>query len=282
MNLASRIIVHPVVREYEDVFPDKLPGLPPHREVEFTIELVLGVEPISKAPYRMAPLELLELKVQLQELLDRGFIRPNVSPWGAPVLFMKKKDGSGGWCPQTDGQSERTVQILEDMLRACALEWTGDWDKYLYLVEFAYNNSWHANIGPELVRITNEKVEKVNESLKEARSRQKSYADQHRKFGGFEPGDHVFLKISPCKGVKRFVLRGYKYHPLHVVQYPLNKIREDLSCEEEAKAILAREEQVLRKYTIPFVKVLWKSHFEREVTWELEESIHEKYPHLFD
>ncbi|KAL8145242.1 hypothetical protein AgCh_003440 [Apium graveolens] len=179
--------------------------------------------------------------------------------------------------------------------------------------------------GPELVRITNEKVEKVKESLKEARSHQKSYADQHRKFGGFEPGDHVFLKVSPCKGVKRFgmkgklspryvgpfdvmekvgevsyrvalppqlshvhnvfhvsVLRGYKYHPLHVVQYPLHKIKEDLSCEEEAEAILAREERVLRKNTIPFVKVLWKNHSEREATWELEESIREKYPHLFD
>ncbi|KAL8135052.1 hypothetical protein AgCh_009897 [Apium graveolens] len=78
------------------------------------------------------------------------------------------------------------------------------------------------------------------------------------------------------------VLRGYKYHPLHVVQYPLHKITEDLSCEEEAEAILAREERVLRKNTISFVKVLWKNHSEREATWELEESIREKYPHLFD
>ncbi|XP_074362139.1 uncharacterized protein LOC141702337 [Apium graveolens] len=87
-----RIKDYPVVKEYEDVFPNELPGLPPHREVEFTIELVPGAEPISKAPYRMAPLELQELKEQLQELLDRGFIRPSVSLWGAPVLFVKKKD----------------------------------------------------------------------------------------------------------------------------------------------------------------------------------------------
>ncbi|XP_074375921.1 uncharacterized protein LOC141717653 [Apium graveolens] len=356
-----RIEDYPVVREYEDVFPDELAGLPPHREVKFTIELVPDAEPISKAPYRMAPLELQELKEQLQELLDRGFIRPSVSPWGAPVRFVMKKDGSmrgieldpakveaitnwhrpsnvmevrsflglvgyyrhfvegfssialpltqlmrkgikfewnddreksfqelkkrettpvhelaeifqqdivrlhgvpvsivsdrdmrfisqfwkgfqqawgtrlnfsTSYHPQTDGQSERTIQTLEDMLRACALEWTCDWDKYLYLVEFAYNNSWHASIGmppfealysrrcrapscwdavgerviegPELVRITNEKVEKVKESLKEARSRQKSYADQHRKFGGFEPGDHVFLKIVGGKISRSF------------------------------------------------------------------------------
>ncbi|XP_074346424.1 uncharacterized protein LOC141685206 [Apium graveolens] len=84
-----RIEDYPVVRDYEDVFPDELPGLPPHREVEFTIELVPGAEPISKAPYRMAPVELQELKEQLQELLNRGFLRPIVSPWGAPeVAFL--------------------------------------------------------------------------------------------------------------------------------------------------------------------------------------------------
>ncbi|KAL0536802.1 hypothetical protein IC582_025764 [Cucumis melo] len=88
----------PVVRDYPDVFPEELPGLPPHREVEFAIELEPGTVPISRAPYRMAPAELKELKVQLQELLDKGFIRPSVSPWGAPVLFVKKKDGSLRLC----------------------------------------------------------------------------------------------------------------------------------------------------------------------------------------
>ncbi|TYK24364.1 putative polyprotein [Cucumis melo var. makuwa] len=84
----------PVVREYPDVFPDELPGLPPPREIDFAIELEPGTAPISRAPYRMAPTELKELKVQLQKLLDKGFIRPSVSPWGVPVLFVKKKDGS--------------------------------------------------------------------------------------------------------------------------------------------------------------------------------------------
>ncbi|KAL0553911.1 hypothetical protein IC582_007815 [Cucumis melo] len=88
----------PVVRDYPDVFPEELPGLPPHREVEFAIELEPGTVPISRAPYRMAPAELKELKVQLQDLLDKGFIRPSVSPWGAPVLFVKKKDGSMRLC----------------------------------------------------------------------------------------------------------------------------------------------------------------------------------------
>ncbi|KAL4028533.1 hypothetical protein IC575_011730 [Cucumis melo] len=88
----------PVVRDYPDVFPEKLPGLPPHRKVEFAIKLEPGTVPISRAPYRMAPAELKELKVQLQEFLDKGFIRPSVSPWGAPVLFVKKKDGSMRLC----------------------------------------------------------------------------------------------------------------------------------------------------------------------------------------
>jgi len=88
----------PVVRDYADVFPEELPGIPQEREVEFCIDLVPGTAPISKAPYRMAPAELKELKTQLQDLIDKGFIRPSVSPWGAPVLFVKKKDGSMRLC----------------------------------------------------------------------------------------------------------------------------------------------------------------------------------------
>ena len=88
----------PIVNEFSDVFPEELPGLPPNREIEFCIDLEPGTKPISKAPYRMAPVELQELKVQLQELLDTGFIRPSTSPWGAPVLFVKKKDGSMRLC----------------------------------------------------------------------------------------------------------------------------------------------------------------------------------------
>ena len=72
-------------------FPNDIAGLPPEREVESTIELIPGTEPISIPPYRMTPAELRELKAQLEELLSKGFIRPSISPWGAPVLFVKKK-----------------------------------------------------------------------------------------------------------------------------------------------------------------------------------------------
>ncbi|XP_074327983.1 uncharacterized protein LOC141665898 [Apium graveolens] len=486
---------YPFVKEYADVFPDELPGLPPHREVEFTIELVTGAEPISKAPYLMAPIELQELNEQLQELLDRGCIRPNVSPWGASVLFVKKKDGSMRLCvdymelnkvtirnryplpriddlfdqlqgakyfskidlrsgyhqlrvreediPKTafhtryshyeflevaflgyiisgrgikldlakveaitnwprpsnvtevrsflglagyskhfvEGFSSIAFSLTQLMRMGIKFEWNDDrkanivadalirknlgsvvslitqphlisdlerlgvelyvrgsggleaqkndagldvirsevesgkqkhfcvddegviWlgsklcipadpiirekilkealfiqvpPRYfvthlsrffrkndviwvvvdrltksahflpiretthvhelaeifqrdivrLYGVPVLIVSDWNTRftshvgrgsnklgergltLGPKLVRITNEKVEKVKESLKEARSHQKSYADQHRKFGGFEPGDHVFLKVSPCNGVKCFGMKG--------------------------------------------------------------------------
>ncbi|GJR58538.1 putative reverse transcriptase domain-containing protein [Tanacetum coccineum] len=88
----------PVVREFLEVFPEDLPGLPPIRQVEFQIDLIPGAAPVARAPYRLAPSEMQELSNQLQELSDRGFIRPSTSPWGAPILFVKKKDGSFRMC----------------------------------------------------------------------------------------------------------------------------------------------------------------------------------------
>jgi hypothetical protein len=88
----------PVVYEYPDVFPDDLPGKRPDRDIKFIIELQPGTAPISKRPYRMPPNELAELKIQLQDLLDKGFICPSASPWGCPALFFKKKDNSLRLC----------------------------------------------------------------------------------------------------------------------------------------------------------------------------------------
>ncbi|GKC47292.1 putative reverse transcriptase domain-containing protein [Tanacetum coccineum] len=88
----------PIIREFPEVFPDDLPGLPPARQVEFQINLVPGAAPVARTPYRLAPAEMQELSTQLQELSDKGFIRPSSSPWGAPVLFVKKKDGSFWMC----------------------------------------------------------------------------------------------------------------------------------------------------------------------------------------
>ncbi|XP_071909683.1 uncharacterized protein [Coffea arabica] len=104
----------PVVRDFPDVFPEELMTLPPEREVEFKIDLVTGTAPISKTPYRMAPAELKELKVQLQDLLEKGFVKESDSPWGAPVLFVKKNDGSLRLCIDYQGLNERIFKKYLD------------------------------------------------------------------------------------------------------------------------------------------------------------------------
>ncbi|GJZ71522.1 putative reverse transcriptase domain-containing protein [Tanacetum coccineum] len=145
-------------------------------------------------------------------------------------------DLSTAYHPETDGQSERTIQTLEDMLRACVIDFRRSWDRHLPLVEFSYNNSYHASIkaspfealygrkcrslvcwsevgksqltGLELVRETTEKIVQIKNRLLTARSRQKSYADLKRRLTEFEVGDKVMLKVSPWKGVIRFGKRG--------------------------------------------------------------------------
>ncbi|GJZ14591.1 putative reverse transcriptase domain-containing protein, partial [Tanacetum coccineum] len=100
----------PVVREFPEVFPEDLPGLPPVHQVEFQIDLIPGTTPVARAPCRLAPLKIQELSNQLQELSDRGFIRPSTSPWGAPVLFVKKKDGSFRMCIDYQELNKLTIK----------------------------------------------------------------------------------------------------------------------------------------------------------------------------
>ena len=107
----------PIVKEFPDVFPDDISGLPPDREVEFTIDLIPSTEPISIPPYRMAPAELRELKAQLEELFSKGFIRPSISPWGAPILFVKKKDGSLRFCIDYRQLNRVTIRNQYPLLR---------------------------------------------------------------------------------------------------------------------------------------------------------------------
>nr|GEW33721.1 putative reverse transcriptase domain-containing protein [Tanacetum cinerariifolium] len=107
----------PVIFKFPDVFPEDLLGLPPPREVEFEIELVPGAAPVARAPYRLAPSEMIELAKQLQELSDKGFIRPSSSPWGAPVLFVKKKDGSFRMCIDYLELNKLTIKNRYPLLR---------------------------------------------------------------------------------------------------------------------------------------------------------------------
>jgi hypothetical protein len=99
-----------VVRDFPDVFPEELPEMPPDREVEFVIDLLPGTAPISKRPYKMLVEELKELKEQLTKLQEAGYIHPSSSPWGAPVLFVQKKEGSQGMCMDYRTLNDVTVK----------------------------------------------------------------------------------------------------------------------------------------------------------------------------
>ncbi|GJY12068.1 putative nucleotidyltransferase, ribonuclease H [Tanacetum coccineum] len=221
------------------------------------------------------------------EKLARIYINEIIARHGVPVSIISDRDGrftshlwqalqkalgrklhmSTAYHPEIDSQSERTIQTLEDMLRACVMDFGGSWDTHLPLVEFSYNNSYHTSIkcapfealygrkcrspviwtevgesqliGPELVQETTEKIFQIKERLITARSRQKSYADKRRKPLEFEVGDRVLLKVSPWKGVVRFGKKG-KLAPRYVgpfeivervgpVAYRL-KLPQELSC----------------------------------------------------
>ncbi|GJZ44658.1 putative reverse transcriptase domain-containing protein [Tanacetum coccineum] len=177
-------------------------------------------------------------------------------------------DMSTAYHPQTDGQSERTIQTLEDMLRACVIDFGNGWVKHLPLVEFSYNNSYHASIkaapfealygrkcrspvcwaevgevqltGPEIVQETTEKIIQVKQRMQAARDRQKSYADLKRKPMEFEVGDKVMLKVSPWKGVVRFGKRG-KLNPRFVGPFKVIKRVGDVAYKLELPEELSRD-----------------------------------------
>ncbi|GJR18704.1 putative reverse transcriptase domain-containing protein [Tanacetum coccineum] len=169
--------------------------------------------------------------------------------WSLQKALGTSLDMSTAYHPQTDGQSERTIQTLEDMLRACVIDFGNGWVKHLPLVEFSYNNSYHASIkaapfealygrkcrspglarglqvqltGPELVQETTERIIQIKQRIQTARDRQKSYADLKRKPMEFQVGDKVMLKVSPWKGVIRFGKRG-KLNPRYVGPFKVLK-----------------------------------------------------------
>ncbi|KAL0285964.1 UNVERIFIED_CONTAM: Transposon Ty3-G Gag-Pol polyprotein [Sesamum calycinum] len=169
--------------------------------------------------------------------------------WGSLQRALGTKlHFSTAFHPQTDGQSERTIQTLEDMMRASVIEFRGNWDDHLPLMEFAYNNSFHSSVGmapyealygrkcrspicwdieglrqlegPELVQQTVDKIQTVKKCLKAAQDRQKSYADKHRREMEYEVGEKVFLKVSPWRGILRFGKQG-KLSPRYIGPYEI-------------------------------------------------------------
>ncbi|GJZ55810.1 putative reverse transcriptase domain-containing protein [Tanacetum coccineum] len=197
------------------------------------------------------------------EKLMKLYMKEVVTRHGVPVSIISDRDGrftslfwkalnkalgtrldmSTAYHPETDGQSERTIQTLEDMLRACVLDFGKNWDRHLPLVEFSYNNSYHTSIkaapfealygrkcrspvcwaevgdaqltSPAIIHETTEKIVQIKSRIQAARDRQKSYANIRRKPMVFQVGDRVMLKVSPWKGVVRFGKRG-KLNPRYV------------------------------------------------------------------
>ncbi|KAI3827785.1 hypothetical protein L1987_01868 [Smallanthus sonchifolius] len=306
------------------------------------------------------------------EKLARIYIDEIVSRHGVPLNIISDRDArftSRFWqslqtalgtrldlCtayhPQTDGQTERTIQTLEDMLRACVIDFGGNWDSHLSLIEFSYNNSYHTSInmapfealygrkcrspicwneiseaqitGPELIQETSDKIIQIRDNIRTSRSRQKSYADKRRKPLEFQVGDLVLLKVSPWKGVIRFGKKGklapryvgpfkilerigkvaYKLelppslgnvHPtfhvsnlkkcladenLHILLDDVH-IDETMHFIEKPVEIMDREIKQLKRSRIPIVKIHWESKCGPEFTWEREDQMKLKYPHLF-
>ncbi|KAI3797676.1 hypothetical protein L1987_32938 [Smallanthus sonchifolius] len=306
------------------------------------------------------------------EKLARIYIDEIVSRHGVPLNIISDRDArftsrfwqslqkalgtrldlSTAYHPQTDGQTERTIQTLEDMLRACVIDFGGNWDSHLTLIEFSYNNSYHTSIdmapfealygrkcrspicwneigeaqitGPELIQETSDKIIQIRDNIRVARSRQKSYADKRRKPLEFQVGDLVLLKVSPWKGVIHFGKKGklapryvgpfkilerfgkvaYKLelppslgsvHPtFHVsnlkkcladenLHIPFDDVRidETMHFVEKPVEIMDREIKQLKRSRIPIVKIRWESKRGPEFTWEREDQMKLKYPHLF-
>ncbi|GKB34325.1 putative reverse transcriptase domain-containing protein [Tanacetum coccineum] len=285
------------------------------------------------------------------EKLTRQYLKEVVSRHGVPVSIISDRDGrfvsqfwqslqeafgtqldmSTAYHPETDGQSERTIQTLEDMLRACVIDFGKGWDRHLPLIEFSYNNSYYTSIkvapfealygrkcrspicwaevedaqltGPEIVRETTEKIIQIKHRLQASRDQKKSYADKRLirfgKRGKLNPRYIGPFKILAKVGTVAYRLElPEKLSCVHSIFHvsnlkkclsdeplaiPLDEIHidEKLNFIEEPIEIMDREVKRLKQSRIPIMKVRWNSRRGPEYTWECEDQMQKKYPHLF-
>ncbi|GJW41712.1 putative reverse transcriptase domain-containing protein [Tanacetum coccineum] len=245
------------------------------------------------------------------EKLTRQYLKEVVSRHGVPVSIISDRDSkftsylwkslnealgtqldmSTAYHPQTDGQSERTIQTLEDMLRACVMDFGKGWDRHLPLAEVG-----DAQLtGPEIVHETTEKIIQIKKRIQAARDRQKSYVDRRRKPLEFEVGDKIITKVGTLAYRLELPEQLSRVHStFHVsnlkkcfvdepLAIPLDEIQIDdkLHFIEEPVEIMDREVKRLKQSRIPIVKVRWNSRRGPEFTWEREDQMKKKYPHLF-
>ncbi|GJR06796.1 putative reverse transcriptase domain-containing protein [Tanacetum coccineum] len=363
----SGLLVQPVIPvwKWENITMDFVTKLPKTSTGQDTIWVI--IDRLTKSAHFLPMKE-----TDSMEKLTRQYLKEVVSRHGVPVSIISDRDSkftshfwkslnealgtqldmSTAYHPQTDGQSERTIQTLEDMLRACVMDFGKGWDRHLPLVEFSYNNSYHTSIkvapfealygrkcrspicwaevgdaqltSLEIVHETTKKIIQIKKRIQAAQDRQKSYADRRRKPLEFEVGDKVMLKVSPLKAVICFDKRG-KLNPCYIGPFriiakvgtlayrlelpvqlsrvhstfhvsnlkkcfvdeplaiPLDEIQIDdkLYFIEEPVEIMDREVKRLKQSHIPIVKVRWNLRRGPEFTWEREDQMKKKYPHLF-
>nr|GEY78760.1 putative reverse transcriptase domain-containing protein [Tanacetum cinerariifolium] len=219
-------------------------------------------------------------------------------PSGLLKALGTNLDMSTAYHPETDGQSERTIQTLKDMLRACVAPYEALYGQKCRSPVCWVEVGGAQLTGPEMIQETTEKIILIKQRIQAAQDRQKSYADRKRKPMEFEVGDWVILKVSPWKGVVRFIKRGKLnprvHHTFHVsifkkcyadepLAMPLEGVHIDdtLQFVEEPVEIMEREIKRLKRSRIPLVKVRWNSRRGPEFTWEREDSFKQKHPYLF-
>ncbi|WVZ53243.1 LOW QUALITY PROTEIN: hypothetical protein U9M48_004214 [Paspalum notatum var. saurae] len=229
-----------------------------------------------------------------------------------PLKILEWKKEEIAYHPQTDGQTEKINQILEDMLRACALQYGTSWDKSLPYTEFSYNNSYQASInmssfqalydgaGPEIIEDAERQVRMIRENLRIAQTRQKSYADHRRRELEFTVGDYVYLKVSLIHGLRRFKVKeklapryigpfkiiGRKREVAYQLELPdrLSGVHDVFHVSQLKKCpieILETAERTIRNRVIKMYKVKWSHHSAEESTWEREDDLRADYPELF-